>query len=354
MADIESKPSFWDKVKGFFASLGGKIKSLAVSLGEKIDFKKNKWKIIGYGGATIATVVVFSSLLGWASSGDGEEKIEVLTVSALAKENARVEYIVGETVIPSGFSLIIDGKVQSDCAVDVDTTTAGIKSARVYYQDGNTTYEGYYPVTVFGVRHLDVQKAPSGVTENEDGSLELKDIVVWAELSGEPKQLPLTEEHPDWKSTVVLSAQNYTVWQTEEAKGKTVTLKCGGSSVSFVFVTIGGENYVLNSTARILSFNNASGGDEKLTLYVFETESDNSDGDKGASGKYVYVDSSGQERVYDFAYYISGWESHFVSGEKFSNGIVEKQVGDDLQVTINGVVFTASHSAWTGAILTLG
>ncbi|MCH5350967.1 MAG: hypothetical protein J1F39_03250 [Clostridiales bacterium] len=354
MADLESKPSFWDKVKTFFASLGGKIKKLASTVGEKIDIKKNKWKIIGYGGATIATVVTFSCLLGWASSGDGEEIIEVLTVSALAKENARVEYVVGETAKPDGFALVIDGKVQSDCMIDVDTSTAGVKSARVYFEDGNTTYEGYYPVTVFGVRHLDVRVQPTGIEEKEDGSVGLKDIVVWAELSGEPKQLPLQSEHPDWKSTIVLSPENYTVWVTEDANGKTVTLRSGGCSASFVFVTIGGENYVLNSTARILSFNNGgSFGNEKLTLYVFETESNNSDGDVGASGKYVFTDAFGLEHVYDFAYYITGWESHFVSNEKFNNGVYERQVGDDLQVTINGVVFTASHSAWTGAILTL-
>ena len=350
--------AFGNKVKNFFIMLGGKIKQLGkkiasffVALAKKFEFKRHKWKIIFYGVGTLATVITFSALLGWASAGNEVAEIVVLPASALAKESARVEYIVGETPSADGFALVINGKVQSNCKIDIDTSSAGVKAARVYYEDGNTTYEGYYPVTVFGVRHLDIKQQPTAIVENEDGSISLKDIVVWAELTDAPTQLPVQEENPDWDKVILLSEDYYSVWVTEDASGaQTATLSCGGCSASFVFVTIGDTGYVLGSTARILEFSNVNEGEESLMLYVLQIEAVADDKTDGAIGKYVYTDASGVKRVYDFAYYMSAdYSSHFVS-----NGVTEwlsSGENPDMHVSINGAEFTASFSAWTKAVL---
>lgn len=336
--------SFKEKLKAFF-----------VKFGEKIGFKRNKWKILVYGVATIATLVTFPILLSWALDGDTMAEMVIKQVSALAKEDARVEYIVGETPTADGFALVIDGKVQNDCKIELDTASAGVKPARVYYESGNTTYEGFYPVTVFGVRHIDIRQQPTALIEKEDGTIELENLVVWAELSGAPKQLKVQDEHPEWDTTIVLSKDNYTVWQSDDKVpgGYAVNLSCGSIMKSFAFVTIGGVNYVFDNLSRIVTFANVNQGEESLTLFVTQPETNNSDGETGARGKYLYTDESGTEHIYDFAYYINGWESHFVSNATFSNGVEERLIGDDLQVTINGINFTASHSAWTSAILAL-
>ncbi len=359
-ASMKQKLSaFKDKLCAFFVKLGGKLKSFFIKLGEKIHFGRNKWKYLIYGCTTIATVVTFSVLLSWASRGNAVAEIVVKKASALVTEDARVEYVVGETPDPIGFALVIDGKIREDCKLDVDTSTAGVKAARVYYEDGNTTYEGYYPVTVFGVKHIDVRSLPSAINVGEDGRVELEGFVMWAELSGTPKQLTMQDEHPEWTTTVVASPSNYSVWLSESSvKGvSNVTVRCGNVSTAFAYTAVEDELIVLDSPSRAIEFTNIDeDGKESLTLLVTKPETDGSDGESGASnarGKYVYTDAEGVTRVYDFAYYIDGYVSHFVSNATFANGIDEKQVGDDLQVTIDGHGFSAPHSAWTGAILAL-
>ncbi len=354
-AEVNGKPvGFKDKLCAFFAKVGGKLKRFFLKIGELIGFKQNKWKILVYGLSSVATIVTFSVLLAWASGGDVVTEIQIIRVSALATEDARTEYLVGETPSANGFALVIDGKIRSDCKVDVDTSTAGTKAARVYCEADNTTYEGTYPVTVFAVKHLDIKQMPTSVTVGEDGTVALVDAVIWAELSGSPKQLPVQTEHPDWTTTVVLSSEYYTA-SVEDASvsgGKIVTLHAGALSTSFVFVSI---NYVLDSPKRVVTFKNADeNGKETLTLFVTKTESNGNDKEENpARGIYVYTNADGVVVTYGFAYYIVGYESHFISNSLCGSPVEEKQVGDDLQVKIDGHTFTAPHSAWTGAILTL-
>lgn len=320
-------------------------------LGEKIDFRKNKRYIIIYGAVILATVIVFSALLGWAAGGKIATEITVVRVTALAREGTRREYIVGETPETDGFALVIDGRTVTDCSVEIDTSTAGVKAARVYKEDGDTVYEGRFPVTVFAVRHLDIHTYPASVTADEDG-LALEGMEVWAELSGEPKELPLQTEHADWTTTIVLSPDKYEVSFSDDATETeySATVRCGNCSVTFAQAVYGGRPFRISSFDRVLHFTNAGGTGETLTLVVEQTATLNQPTNSYASGTYVFTDAQGKSSFLKFSYYAIGWSSNFTSSE-FGEGLTDRQDGDDMEATYGGVKFTAAHSDWTKAIL---
>lgn len=105
---------------------------------------------------------------------------------------------------------------------------------------------------------------------------------------------------------------------------------------------------------RVLTLTNTTDGNQILTLFVTEFDSDFRDAYGDASGYYLYNDGNGNISTYNFKYSLSGWNSIFNSasvneGQNFSDSYDENDQG--YNATVNGITFHASKLAWHKAVL---
>ena len=64
-------------------------------------------------------------------------------------------------------------------------------------------------------------------------------LVVWAELTGEPTEFEMPADHPDWTTTVVLEPEMYSVSCTATTEGSAFEVKCGNVSTGFALIDNG-------------------------------------------------------------------------------------------------------------------
>lgn len=318
-------------------------------------FNKMRLPHVVYSAVAIITVALIVSLSIWAATGSAVEQLNVVEGEVLLEEGVRNEYLVGQDINSAGVSLKVGNDVYTTDELEftVDNTSAGSKMVEVSHRDGNDYYRGYYLVTYFAVRHLDMRKAPTSVMFDADGNVTVQGMVLWAELSGKPTSFPQPDE-PNLDTVIILDEGNYTIEvdAPDEYGGYSATIGCGKLSVTIYFIEINGEMVILESANRIAVFTNENGTGESLTLYITSRGIDDSANGKinVAVGFFVYRDANGVTHRYQFDYYMSNanWSSNFHSNDSAVSFVFD---GGALTVNIDGVTFSTPRSSWCLAIL---
>ena len=318
-------------------------------------FNKMRLPHVVYSAVAIITVALIVSLSIWAATGSAVEQLNVVEGEVLLEEGVRNEYLVGQDVDSAGVGLKVGNDVYTTDELEftVDNTSAGSKMVEVSHRDGNDYYRGYYLVTYFAVRHLDMRKAPTSVMFDADGNVTVQGMVLWAELSGKPTSFPQPDE-PNLDTVIILDEGNYTIEvdAPDEYGGYSATISCGKLSVTIYFIEINGEMVILESANRIAVFTNENGTGESLTLYITSRGGSAEHIFNIAEGFFIYKDASGIHK-YSFDYYTmdetGGWESVFNSD--ISASIYRRGDDDALIVQMGDLVFSTSTYNWRLAIL---
>lgn len=319
---------------------------------------KIKIPYVIYSTVALVTVILILTLTLWASGGTAAEQLNYIDAEVILSEETSVrrEYIVGQSIDGTGVSLQVGDEIYTADQLEfsVDNESAGTKMVEVYRTDGNNYYRGYYDVTYFYVRHLDLRSAPTSIQYDEDGNLVLEGMELWAELSGQPTAF-LQPDDPDMDTVIILDEETYSIQlqNVDENGGYSVQISCGGLSVSFYFIEANGEMIILDSTDRIMYFTNESGTEASLTLYI--TSWGETDGDKLniAEGFFIYEDEEGVQYL-EFDYYLENntWDSYFNSNTSGVNIYRSSIYTDDgLIVEYNGIIFNGTSADWRRAIL---
>ncbi len=331
----------------------------------------NRRNVIIYGAVIIVTIVLAVPLLVWAGGSTPVGELIYAPATVKLREGMRTEYLVNETISPEDYSLeledgtVIDG---ADCTVEADMTSAGLKNVQVSWQEGDTVHSGTFPVKVFGVRHISIEEYPSQYWIDANGSPVFTgsdQLVVWAELTGEPTEFEMPADHPDWTTTVVLEPEMYSVSCTATTEGSAFEVKCGNVSTGFALIDNGQGGIMslpMQSMSHYVSFDNVSGGAETLTLYIEQAERNTEDGDAEGSrarGTYVYTAADGTVTTYRFEYYLQGWSSNFLSAAlnnwAVQDGVDDANWGGDMRVTVTvnyvSTVFRGARADWHFAVL---
>lgn len=327
--------------------------------------------------AAVVYVVIFAAslvglihLMAWAfRGGTGETVTYAATLHGV--ETARTEYLVDQAVDTAGLSLEFtpeDGEMREisaqECTVAADFSSAGNKKVTLSYRyDQYTVYSADYYVEIYKIRHIEVQKYPSSVTENADGSYAVDGLEIWAELDRVPQTgvftQPTAEDAPEvatWETNTVIKLDetlcSVSVAEHESKKNYfAVSVACNSFSQSFGIYQTNGDSYFLSAEDDVLDFTNKSGTADTLRLVVNEHNNPQS-GTGTSSGWYYYTDAAGTTTKYRFSYSISNWASSFHSSE-YSDEIAERQYGSGMKVTVNDVVFYALQPDWHGAVVDL-
>ena len=326
--------------------------------------KKNKFSSIFYtvfySVMAFITVVLVISFSVWAAKGGTMEQLNVIEGEVLLSEDGvRDEYLVGQSIDSAGVSLKAGNKIftTDELEFSVDNASAGSKTVEVFHRDGNDYYRGYYLVTYFAVRHLDMHKAPTGISFDADGNATVQGMELWAELSGKPTSFRQPDD-PSLETVIILDESNYTleVDPQDELGGYTAKINCGKHSVSIYFVEVSGEMVILESPNRIATFTNERGTGETLTLYITSRGSDTPNHKINvAEGFFIYRDANGTHK-YTFNYTFfdeTGYWASVFSSDDLPGSIYRRNPDgeDELIVQIGDLIFSTSSSSWRLAIL---
>lgn len=325
----------------------------------------NKKSKIIYSVFTLITVISFTSLTLWMVSDNAQENVGIQEANLVFNDKVRTEYLVNEEIDLTGIDVEINEELipASDCEVKYDFTSAGDKVVTLSYVYENLTYEANYDVDVFMVRHIDVRNKE--ITQKRDGSWDFSKLIVWAELTSFATEFRKPDSFKDIEDTVIILNENQFDVEIKESSRKgyyNATISVGLVNSSFAFIT-NTDDPMVDSIDRILSFTNASGTSEKLTLFATESTSNfapytNASGNDSVdvNGIYVLEDAVGNKKQYRFSFFIRGWTSTFNSSS-FNEGLVDYQgYGDDKDaytVEVNGLKFYANAYEWHKAILNM-
>ena len=368
---------------------------------------EHRRNVIIYSAICIVTLAMAIALIIWASGSAALDEIFYENATVKFSDGMRREYLVNEELPAENLSLELESGTViagTDCTLEADFSSAGIKQVSLSWQDGNTVYTGSFSVTVFGVRHISIEQYPTDYwidisgnpvlgtpgavetpEENEDESNAAEGetsegdqeagtdaeeeteeatpaggLVVWAELTGEPTEFAFPEEHPDWTTTIVLTPELYDITSVQTNEGYAFEISCGNVKDAFAMVSIGAEKRCLplQSLDSVVTFDNVNSGAETLTLYIEQSERNFEDGASEASmakGTYVYTAANGGTYVYTFRYTLSGWSSNFMASAlnngQITDGVDDAAWGGDMRVTVNGVLFRGARAAWHLAVL---
>lgn len=331
----------------------------------------NKVKVAIYAAIVLITIVLAIPLLVWASKSVPVGVTVEEPATVIVAEGMRTEYLESETIAPEDFSLELeDGRViaGADCELEFDNTSAGLKAVTASWQEGSTIYKGTFPepVKVLGVRHIAVELAENipSVWIDAEGkpvfSGNTLPYTVLANVTEETDAFAHPEDNPEWKDTIVLSPTQYTITSSVVPGGYAFEVACGEAKTAFAVVRTGStfQAYNMQSAMHYISFQNTTGGAETLTLFVAQAERNNSDGNNEgtqAKGTYVYTDAAGNVSTYQFAFYLNGWESNFLS-TNLNNWAIQDSVdndnwGGDMRVAVGNVIFRGAYNDWHFAVL---
>lgn len=133
----------------------------------------------------------------------------------------------------------------------------------------------------------------------------------------------------------------------------------GNGNIYPTLITSDIAAYINNDTKwfnpdRVLTLTNTTDGNQILTLFVKEFDSNFYDGNGDSSGYYLYNDGNGNISTYNFKYSLSGWASIFNSasvneGKNFSDSYDGNDEG--YNAIVDGIKFHASKLDWHKAVL---
>lgn len=308
------------------------------------------------------TAVVCIVLGVWMFTDTNQATIEIVhNATVLTTEGTITEYLQGETLDTTGVTLQLeDGRVISEFTTEADLSTAGIKGVSVIYEENGEKHVGKYQIEVFLIRHFDLQSYPKSAYKGRNG-FAFDNIKLWAELSTAPKtgRFTTTVEHPDWKTTIVVTNDMYNI-SVEETAGSSIAtakIQVGVRDISFNFFVLesGFDTTKIQNAKAVLAFTNSDKDSEnRLTLILETQEWDGTDSPNGATGYYVYEQRTGETVTYSyyrFKYYIDGWTSYFTSAD-FGEGVLDAMATDGTTVItqLNGETFY-SDTSWRKAIV---
>ena len=325
----------------------------------------NKKSKIIYSVFTCCTIITFSSLLAWTFVAEKDTNA-IYEADIILADGVRREYLVNEEISLEGIELKIDEETivdASNCKVSYDFSTAGDKVVVLSYVHESFTYEASYDVDVFKVRHLDIRNKE--ISQKRDGTWDTSKLVVWAELSSPAFEFRKPHEFGDVEDTVIILDENqyeFIVEETDRTGYYNATVRVGIVESRFSFIT-NTDDPAVESIDRILTFHNASGTSETLTLFVTESSNNfvpytNASGNDSVDVKGIYVleDAVGNKTQYRFSYFIRGWTSTFNSSSN-NEGLVDYQgYGEDTDaytVEVKGLKFYANGQEWRKAILNM-
>lgn len=319
-------------------------------------------KNIVYAVLILTTVILFASLLAWASKADESAEITVIECTVDVAEGTRREYLVGQTVTPDGLALKCGDTQIRDCEVQGSTDSAGLKRLEITHQDGNTLYRGYFDINVFTIRHCDLNTDEITFKTDENGVPQAENDVLKLDLDSHPTEFNV--ENEQMPNVVTLDKSMYTIKITPKAAQKgfyDMTVMMGQRTLlSYTCVYVAGRYLLLDNENRVLKFDNVTtDSDAKLTLYVTTPN-----GANGALGIYMYESPSAVAEAYDvtyynFKYWLEGWTSHFDSslvnnGANIVDSILPGAEGDPysdgMQVVVDGITFKAAMGPWHAAV----
>lgn len=309
-------------------------------------------RFTGYISTLLATIVITASLLIWAGENDKNSELNIINTNVVLEDNARKEYLVGETIDKTGVSLNVENNLITDFTINCDTSSAGVKKVEVsYLKDGNN-YIGYYPITVLTIRHYDIRSYPTSFTTNEDGTTTPVGLVIWAELNAAPKEFPTVNNYETAIEIPSSLIETKVSLNEENDSEYAVELTIGSTKLNYYCVELLNSTIILDSSDRILTFANKSNTEDKLTLYVTQIESNGNDKENGAVGFYLFEDAAGNKELLDFRFYLDGYSSHFNS-LSCNQGLKDEYDSSDegYNVTYKGINFHAEKLPWHKAIL---
>lgn len=320
-------------------------------------FNKIKLPHIIYSAVALITAVLIIALPIWAAAGASITQINVVEGEViLSEDGVRDEYLVGQSIDSTGVSLKVGKDVYTTDELEftVDNASAGTKMVEVSHREDNNYYRGYYPVTYFAIRHLDMHKTPSGIKFDDDGNVTVEGMELWAELSGQPTSFDQPDD-PGLDTVIILDESNYTleIDAPDESGGYFAKIACGKHSVTIYFIEINGEMIILESANRLAVFTNENGTGESLTLYITSRGVDDSANGKinVAEGFFIYRDENGVQR-YQFDYYMSNtnWGSYFNSVD-IPAEMYRRSTDDALIVQFGDLIFSTPRTSWCLTIL---
>lgn len=307
-------------------------------------------KMIIYAAIGAIALVLFSIGLSWAIGGGASTEItEIISegVTVHTTSDTITEYIAGEEVNTNGVSIELvdkDGKTvvpdMSECKVEADLSSAGIKPVVVSWQDGTVLYRGSYTVTVFGLRHLSVESSPefkryyaAGDTI-ETMNAEKGDLEVWAQLTGEPQSGRFSFPNADWKDTVRLEADMFELSAPDLGTPglHDAVVSAGGLTGS---VQYGVEGVYVNTQGAVPYY---SKGESLSDIGIIISVTDGKW--ESETPTATYGESSGK---FDWEVRLADGESTDTTGVKNVDVVVEGNVVGSYTVNVYETAFDASE-----------
>ncbi len=203
----------------------------------------------------VCAVALASIGISWAVKGKVSTEITEICAATVTVDNddvhTRREYVMGEEVKLDGVAITVttkEGKTVtpalSECKIEADMDTAGKKPVVVSYQEGAILYRGSYEITVYAVKHLQVQpmtEASKLVYAKDETELSKEGIIVWAHLAGEPQTDEFMKPNPSWADTIQLTPEQFTVSSNEMGQSGVhwAVVQCGQSNVGYQFAVEG-------------------------------------------------------------------------------------------------------------------
>lgn len=312
--------------------------------------KKLNAKQIGHIAIAVCTAVLILIVCIWAAFGNSGDTLKIVEGELVFNKKVRSEYLIGEEVETDGIELHVGKNIYTgdELTFTVDKKTAGEKMVEVSHTEDGNYYRSYFPVTYFYIRHIEINRQPTDFIYDNAGNITgLYGLQLWAELSGEPYELPRPLENHHFSTVIEITEDFYDLTVTKDKFGGNVAVvSCAGKKVEFYFKEINGTMYALDGgSRRVLSFVNENETAAKLTLFVTKMENDYNNGEDGAEGWYVYESADGTTQIFKFAYYRIGDSSYFKT-----NGVKESLREHDLIVEIDGITFCGIQSDWHRAV----
>ena len=305
-----------------------------------------------YAAIGVVTLSAFVPTIIWAAS-DSNNLNTIIEKDAelILEKDVRIEYIENEEFDSTGITFKYEKKTigcEELTNINYDFSISGTRVVEFVKEIGKKVYTAYLPVKVYHVRHISVEDPT--VIRNEDDTWDTSKVRVYADLNEVSSSFTKPEGTTSDQTLVELTNKQFSVEVEPDADmvGRYVaTVTSGKASTTFKHF----EELEFNHE-RVLPLINASGTQDKLTLFV--ESNDNGyifpDGTNtfNVTGTYVFEDVDHNLKQHQFLYTQEGWNCNFRSGIDGYGSDADPQ---GFTCIFNGIKFFAAASTWHDAIL---